>query len=63
MRDKKTASINGITTEILKALDGTSLKISTKLCSKIYSTGHIPNDTKNSIFCHPTEEAESNCMH
>ena len=50
MRDKKTAGIDGITTEVLKALDDTSLKILTKLCNKIYSTGHIPNDMKNSIF-------------
>ena len=50
MRDKKTADIDGITTEVLKALDDTSLKILTKLCNKIDSTGHISNDMKNSIF-------------
>ena len=46
MRDKKTAGIDGITTEVLKALDGTSLKILMKLCNKIYSTGHIPDDIR-----------------
>ena len=50
MRDKKTAGIDDITTEVLKALDGTPLEIVTKLCNKIYSTGHIPDDMKNSIF-------------
>ena len=39
MRDKETAGIDGITSEVLKALDDTSLKILTKLCNKIYSTG------------------------
>ena len=42
--------MDGITTEVLKALDSTSLKILTKLCNKIYLTGHIPDDMKNSIF-------------
>ena len=55
MRDKKTSGIDGITTEVLKALDGT-LKILTKLCNKIYSTGHIPNDMTNSIFATPPKK-------
>ena len=33
MRDEKEAGIDGITTEVLKALDCTSLKILTKLCN------------------------------
>ena len=47
MKDKKAASIDGISTEVIKALDGMSSKILTKLCNTNYSTGYIPDDLKN----------------
>ena len=50
MKDKKAAGMDGINTEIIKALDGTSLRTLTKLCNKIYSTGYIPDDMMNSVF-------------
>ena len=50
MKDKKAAGMDGINTEIIKALDGASLRTLTKLCNKIYSTGYIPDDMMNSVF-------------
>ena len=50
MRDKKATGIDGISPDVIKALDGMSLNILTKLCNMIYSTGYIPGDLKNSVF-------------
>ena len=48
--DRKSAGIDGIHTEILKALDGMSLKILTNMSNKIYNTRHIPEDMMHSVF-------------
>ena len=50
MGARKAPGIDGITTEQLKALDEESIVVLTEICNQIYSTGHIPEDLRHSVF-------------
>ena len=50
MKIGKAAGEDGVTTEMLKALDDTGLKELTKLCNLIYESGKIPEDLLKSVF-------------
>ena len=50
MKNRKAPGRDEITIEQLKALNEEGLKILTNICNEVYSTGHIPEDLRHSIF-------------
>ena len=50
MKNGKATGSDEIPIEALKALDEYYLKVVTKLCNKIYNSGYISKDMKQSIF-------------
>ena len=47
---------DGVTSEMLQALDQLGVTRVTELCNKIYDTGHITEDLKKSKFLPYSEE-------
>ena len=50
MKNRKAPGRDEITIEHLKALNDNGIKILTDLCNEVYTTGHLPDDLKHSIF-------------
>ena len=48
VKDKQAAGPDEVVTEMLKALGDTGVNILHSLVNKIYDSGEIPNDIKNS---------------
>ena len=62
IRDLKTGKAcgkDGITTEMIKALDENGIKAITDLCNKIYNTGVIPSDLNDSVFVRLPKKAKA----
>ena len=50
MKNGKAPGDDGVTSEMLQALDQLGVTRVAELCNKIYDTGHIPEDLKKSTF-------------
>ncbi|GFR73937.1 retrovirus-related Pol polyprotein from type-1 retrotransposable element R2, partial [Elysia marginata] len=50
MKSGKACGIDGINTEMLKALGDFGIEVLTNLCNCMYSTAYIPEDLKTSVF-------------
>ena len=62
MKNGKAPGDDGVTSEMLQALDQLGVTRVTELCNKIYDTGHIPEDLKKSTFLPiPKKSKAVNC--
>ena len=62
MKSGKASGEDGITTEMLKALEDTGLNELTKLSNLIYENGKIPEDLLKSVFVTlPKKPKATNC--
>ena len=62
MKKGKSAGEDGVTTEMLQAMDNLGVKRITQLFNKIYDTGYIPSDLRKSTFIPiPKKSKAVNC--
>ena len=62
MKKGKSAGEDGVTTEMLQAMDNLGVKRVTQLFNKIYDTGYIPSDLRKSTFIPiPKKSKAVNC--
>lgn len=50
MKNGKATGPDDLPNEALKALDEQNIKTITDLCNRVYNTGYIPTDMKQSLF-------------
>lgn len=59
MKSNKAGGRDGVTPEILKALDEKGIKRVTELCNLIYTSGEIPEEIMESIFINIPKKPKS----